>query len=90
VRVRPAMRELPRIPEVARETPEVTECYRITGDDCFLLRLHLRSLDDLEPVLDRFAPYGQTTTSIIHSAPVPSRPLPLRETRPSSGSAPGP
>jgi Lrp/AsnC family leucine-responsive transcriptional regulator len=77
VRVRPAMRELPRIPEVARETPEVTECYRITGEDCFLLRLHLQSLDDLEPILDRFAPYGQTTTSIIHSAPVPPRPLPL-------------
>jgi len=77
VRIRPAPGQLQRIPEVARETPEVGECYRITGEDCYLMRLHLRALDDLEDVLDRFTPYGQTTTSIIHSAPVPRRGPPL-------------
>jgi Lrp/AsnC family leucine-responsive transcriptional regulator len=77
VRIRPASGQLQRIPEVARETPEVGECYRITGDDCYLMRLHLRAIDDLEDVLDRFTPYGQTTTSIIHSAPVPRRGPPL-------------
>jgi Lrp/AsnC family leucine-responsive transcriptional regulator len=77
VRVRPASRQLQRIPEIARESPEVVECYRITGEDCFLLKLHLRAIDDLEDVLDRFTPFGQTTTSIIHSAPVPRRGLPL-------------
>ena len=65
VRVRPASRQLHRIPEVARETPEVVECYRITGEDCFFLKLHLRSIDDLEEILDRFVVYGQTTTSIV-------------------------
>jgi Lrp/AsnC family transcriptional regulator, leucine-responsive regulatory protein len=77
VRIRPAPGQLQRIPEVARETPEVGECYRITGDDCYLMRLHLRAIDDLEDVLDRFTPFGQTTTSIIHSAPVPRRGPPL-------------
>ena len=77
VRIRPAPGQLQRIPEVARETPEVGECYRITGEDCYLMRLHLREIDDLEDVLDRFTPYGQTTTSIIHSAPVPRRGPPL-------------
>jgi Lrp/AsnC family transcriptional regulator, leucine-responsive regulatory protein len=77
VRVRPASRQLHTIPEVARDTPEVVECYRITGEDCFFLKLHLRSIDDLEEILDRFVEFGQTTTSIIHSAPVASRPLPL-------------
>jgi Lrp/AsnC family leucine-responsive transcriptional regulator len=77
VRIRPAPGQLQRIPEVARETPEVGECYRITGEDCYLMRLHLRAIDDLEDVLDRFTPYGQTTTSIIHSAPVPRRGPPL-------------
>jgi Lrp/AsnC family leucine-responsive transcriptional regulator len=77
VRVRPVIRQLHRIPEVAEEIPEVTECYRITGEDCFLIRLQLRSMDELEGILDRFAPFGQTTTSIVHSAPVPPRPLPL-------------
>jgi Lrp/AsnC family leucine-responsive transcriptional regulator len=77
VRIRPAPGQLQRIPEVARETPEVGECHRITGDDCYLIRLHLRSIDDLEDVLDRFTPFGQTTTSIIHSTPVPRRSPPL-------------
>jgi Lrp/AsnC family leucine-responsive transcriptional regulator len=79
VRVRPASRQLQKIPEVARATPEVVECYRITGEDCFFLKLHLRSIDDLEEILDRFVVYGQTTTSIIHSTPVANRPLPLVE-----------
>jgi Lrp/AsnC family transcriptional regulator, leucine-responsive regulatory protein len=77
VRIRPAPGQLQRIPEIARETPEVAECHRITGDDCYLLRLHLRSIDDLEDVLDQFTPYGLTTTSIIHSSPVPQRGPPL-------------
>jgi Lrp/AsnC family transcriptional regulator, leucine-responsive regulatory protein len=77
VRIRPTPRQLPRIVELARETPEVVECYRITGDDCFLMKLHLHSMDDLEPVLDRFGLFGQTTTSIIQSTPVPRRGLPL-------------
>ena len=79
VRVAPATRQLERIRELARETPEVVECHRITGEDCFFLKLHLRSIDDLEDILDRFVVYGQTTTSIIHSAPVPPRPLPPLE-----------
>jgi Lrp/AsnC family transcriptional regulator, leucine-responsive regulatory protein len=77
VRIRPAPGQLQRIPEVARETPEVAECHRITGDDCYLIRLYLRSIDELEDVLDRFTPYGLTTTSIVHSTPVPRRGPPL-------------
>ncbi|MCW3063556.1 MAG: AsnC family transcriptional regulator [Solirubrobacterales bacterium] len=77
VRVRPATRQLPKIPEVARDTPEVVECHRITGEDCFFVKLHLRSIEDLEEILDRFVLYGQTTTSIVHSSPVARRPLPL-------------
>jgi Lrp/AsnC family leucine-responsive transcriptional regulator len=79
VRVSPATRDLPRIPETARAIPEITECYRITGEDCYFMTLYLRSIDDLEAVLDRFTPYGRTTTSIVHSAPVPRRGLPLTE-----------
>ena len=77
IRVRPSSRDLHRIPEVARAIPEVTECYRITGEDCYFIKIHLRDMDDLEAILDRFTPYGRTTTSIIHSAPVPRRGLPL-------------
>jgi Lrp/AsnC family leucine-responsive transcriptional regulator len=55
----------------------VVECHRITGEDCFSIQLHLRSIDDLEEIIDQFLPYGRTTTSIMQSAPIPRRPLPL-------------
>ncbi len=77
VRVAPDSRQLQKIPEIARETPEVVECHRITGEDCFFLKLHLRSIDDLEDILDRFTPFGRTTTSLVHSSPVPGRAAPL-------------
>ena len=32
----PAPGQLQRIPEIARETAEVAECHRITGEDCYL------------------------------------------------------
>jgi Lrp/AsnC family transcriptional regulator, leucine-responsive regulatory protein len=77
VRIRPTTRQLQRIPELARDVPEVVECHRVTGEDCFVLKLHLQAMDDLEGILDRFIAFGQTTTSIIHSSPVASRPLPI-------------
>ena len=75
VRIKPIPRQLHKIPELARETPEIVECHRITGEDCFFLRVHLRSIEELEHVLDRFVIFGQTTTSIIQSSPVPRRGL---------------
>ncbi|HEY5985197.1 MAG TPA: Lrp/AsnC family transcriptional regulator [Streptosporangiaceae bacterium] len=78
VRVRPAARELARVAKIAQEIPEIVECYRMTGDDCYYFTMHLRSVERLEPILDRFTPYGRTTTSLIQSAPVPRRPLPLQ------------
>ena len=77
VRIAPATRQLEKIRELIRESPEVVECHRITGEDCFFLKLHVRSMDELEPLLDRFTPYGRTTTSLIHSSPVTARPLPI-------------
>ena len=73
IRIRPAANQLQRVAEIARQTSEVVECHRITGDDCYFMKLHLRDVGHLEQVLDRFTPYGQTTTSIIQSSPVPTR-----------------
>ncbi len=77
VRVRPMPGQLPKIARLAQSMPQVTECHRITGEDCFLMRLYLRSLDELDGLLDKFLAYGQTTTSIVQSSPVPLRALPL-------------
>ncbi len=84
VRVSPQSGDLKVIPDVARQVPEITECYRITGEDCYFMKLYLRSIDDLEPIIDLFTPHGRTTTSLVHSAAVAPRPLPLVEGAPAS------
>ena len=77
IRVRPMPGKLPKIVEVAERLPEVVECYRITGEDCFIIKAYLRRLEELDGLLDRFLVYGQTTTSLAQSAPIPLRALPL-------------
>jgi len=77
IRVRPMPGQLPKIAKLAQSLPQVTECHRITGEDCFLMRVHLRALEELDGLLDRFLAYGQTTTSIVQSSPVAPRSLPL-------------
>jgi Lrp/AsnC family transcriptional regulator, leucine-responsive regulatory protein len=77
VRIRPAPGQLQKVIELVQSTPRVVECHRITGEDCFIMRLQLESIDALDNVLDAFLAHGQTTTSIIQSSPVPLRPLPL-------------
>jgi Lrp/AsnC family leucine-responsive transcriptional regulator len=77
VRIKPAPGQLSRIPELAAEIPEIGECHRITGEDCFFLRAYLRSIDELGPLLDRFLVYGETTTSLINASPIPRRDPPI-------------
>jgi Lrp/AsnC family transcriptional regulator, leucine-responsive regulatory protein len=82
LRIRPEARHLRTVAERARESSEVVECHRITGDDCYVMILHVRDVEHLESVIDRFTPYGQTTTSIIQSSPVPGRSLRLEPEEP--------
>jgi Lrp/AsnC family transcriptional regulator, leucine-responsive regulatory protein len=79
VRIRPNSGQLPKLAELAESIPEVVECHRITGEDCFILKVYLPSLDQLDRILDRFLLFGTTTTSLIQSSPVPLRPPPLPE-----------
>jgi Lrp/AsnC family leucine-responsive transcriptional regulator len=77
VRIRPNPGQLQAIADIARELPNVVECHRITGEDCFIVKAYLQDLDELDGLLDRFLVYGHTTTSIAQSSPVPGRALPL-------------
>ena len=77
VRIKPSPGQLPRIPELADQIPEVGECHRITGEDCFYLKIHLRSIDELSGLLDRFLVHGQTTTSIVNDTPITGRTPPI-------------
>jgi Lrp/AsnC family transcriptional regulator, leucine-responsive regulatory protein len=76
VRIRPTTGQVSKIAELVATLPEIVECDRITGDDCFLARAMVRSVGELERLIDRITPFAQTNTSIIQSSPVPRR-LPL-------------
>ena len=76
MRIKPAPRQLPKVAELARSTPQIVECHRVTGEDCFYMELHVRSIEELEQLIDGFLIYGTTTTSIVQSSPVARRPLP--------------
>ena len=73
LRVRPLPGELSRVADILRGLPEVVECDRITGDDCFIAKAHVRSMEHLEKVIDRIIPFAMTNTSIIQSSPVRRR-----------------
>jgi Lrp/AsnC family leucine-responsive transcriptional regulator len=77
IRIRPAPRELRKVAELAQRTPEVVECHRITGEDCYFMKAYVRDVEHLEEVIDQFAVYGQTTSSIMQTSPVPARGVPL-------------
>ena len=77
VRVRPMPGQLSKIAELAASMPEVAECHRITGEDCFILKVYLASIESMDSILDRFLVFGQTTTSLVQSSPVPLRQPPL-------------
>ena len=88
IRIRPAPGQLRNVADLARRTPEVVECVRVTGDDCYVMRAHVRDVEHLEEVIDHFVALGQTTTSIVQSAPVPARGLALEEGEEASAPAP--
>jgi Lrp/AsnC family transcriptional regulator, leucine-responsive regulatory protein len=77
IRIRPHAGQLAQIAELARSIPEVVECHRITGEDCYLIKVHIPAMEQLDRILDCFLVYGSTTTSIIQSSPIPLRQPPL-------------
>jgi Lrp/AsnC family leucine-responsive transcriptional regulator len=58
---------------LARELPEVLECHRITGDDSYILKVAVTSVQHLERVIGKVTLHGRPTTSIVLSSPVTQR-----------------
>jgi Lrp/AsnC family transcriptional regulator, leucine-responsive regulatory protein len=73
LRIRPLPGQLPKVASLLQELSEIVECDRITGDDCFIARAYVRSVEDLERLIDKIIPHATTNTSIVQSSPVELR-----------------
>ena len=59
-----------RIRTLLQECPEILSCYRVTGNDHYLVKVAAMSVKHLEQIIDRFIPYATVTTSIVLSVPI--------------------
>lgn len=77
VRVRPMPGKLHIVQKLIEEIPQISECDKVTGEDCFIARLFVRSIDQLDHILDRVADHAETNTAIVKSQPVRRRAPPF-------------
>ncbi|QND49320.1 Lrp/AsnC family transcriptional regulator [Rhizobium lusitanum] len=77
VRIRPLPGQLHVVQRLIQETPEFIECDKVTGEDCFIGRLVVRSMGDLDGILDKITERAETNTSMIKATPVKRRLPPL-------------
>lgn len=77
VRIRPLPGKLHIVQQLIQEIPEFCECDKVTGEDCFVARLAVPSIDKLDGILDRISEKAETSTSIVKSQPIRRRPPPL-------------
>lgn len=77
VRIRPLPGKLHIVQQLIQEIPEFCECDKVTGEDCFVARLAIPSIDQLDGILDRISDKAETSTSIVKSQPIRRRPPPL-------------
>lgn len=62
-----------RIPRLIEDLPEARECHHVTGEDCFIIKLSVGSVAELEAVIERLNRHGQPATSVVLSSPLEYR-----------------
>lgn len=77
VRIRPLPGQLHVVERQIQATPQFTECDKVTGEDCFIARLHVRSMEQLDEILDHINVYALTNTAIVKKTTVKRRLPPM-------------
>ncbi|MCA3188664.1 Lrp/AsnC family transcriptional regulator [Cupriavidus sp.] len=77
VRIRPLPGKLQAVQKLIEGIPEFAECDKVTGDDCFIGRLYLRSIEHLDHILEQITEMAETSSAIVKSQPVRRRLPPL-------------
>lgn len=73
VRIKPRPGNMHIVEDMILNEPGFLDCDKVTGEDCFVTRLALRSIADLDPVLLPFHERAETNTAIIKSSPFRAR-----------------
>jgi Lrp/AsnC family leucine-responsive transcriptional regulator len=68
-------RECPAFLDFCHSSPEVVECYRISGEHNYLLKVLTDSIQSLEEFGHKCDAFGTYTTLIVMSVPVPYKSL---------------
>jgi Lrp/AsnC family leucine-responsive transcriptional regulator len=53
------------------EMPQITEVHRLTGEDCFILKVVVPSPAQLETIVDAVARHGAATTALVLRSEAP-------------------
>jgi Lrp/AsnC family leucine-responsive transcriptional regulator len=65
LRLRTTHAEIKRCLSAFDAMPAIVEAHRITGEDCFIVRLVVEEMNELETAIDALAKFGPVTTSIV-------------------------
>ena len=68
VRIKPRSRQLHVVEKMIRDEPRFTACDRVTGEDCFIARLALMSVGELDDILLPMHERAEPHTSIVKSS----------------------
>jgi len=73
LRIRPVPGQMKNVAKLLDDLPEIVDCDRVSGDDCFIARAHLQSVQHMEKLIDKLTPISMTNTSLVQSSPIRPR-----------------
>ena len=73
VRIKPRPGSLHIVEQMILNETRFTSCDKVTGEDCFVTRLALKAINELDVILDPFHEKAETNTSIVKSSPISKR-----------------
>lgn len=68
VRIKPRSGQLKQVEKMIQHQLRFVACDRVTGEDCYVARLVLKSIDELDDLLEPFHDCAETNTSIVKSS----------------------
>lgn len=73
VRIKPRPGNLHIVEQMIIDEERFTDCDKVTGDDCFIARLVIKDIGELDDLLGPFHERAETNTAIVKSAPIRAR-----------------